>query len=376
MVNERAREPEPEPDQEASLYDQVSQEYNEERERVHYPYVVRDEEQSWEINRHAKIKYYSYPNMSNLVLPDMKVFKQEIPDRNGRHTHQGGVAIFGLEGDAETFADGEHIPWGPGDLLTLPITPGGVEHQHFNRNDPDEPATWLAIRWEPFKRNVGTERIQNETAPWWDGSHDHDHTTDPAHHDYQFRIEEVDYERWADYEPPNETNTLYEDLFVRRNRFRKKLANSRQAGNWAKVTGDEIDWEWNPQGKMKWYVHPAHADRSMYTLLFAVQKIPPGSRSGKIHRQGGIAHYVLAGDGHTIIDGDSYEWSEGDYLGIPVKLEGSTIQHFNDNPERPAKLIIAEPYVHEAVGYDLGCGMKQIEACPEFDGTISGDVFG
>jgi hypothetical protein len=153
------------------------------------------------------------------------------------------------------------------------------------------------------------------------------------------------------------------------------VAQAQKAGNWAVIKGDDLEYEINPQGKMKWYLHPSFEDRSIRSLLFYIQEIPPGSRSGKQHRQGGLVHYILKGKGHTIIDGARYkdgpkrlEWDAEDYMAIPLSPEGCQFQHFNDDPENPAKIVVTEPSHGYELGWlDLGCGFEQLENCPEYD---------
>lgn len=369
----RTREPEPEPE---SIYEQFMPYYEQVRERQDLPYVIRGDDRPWELNRQGKLKYYSTPFMDDVVLPDVPVFRHEIPDRSGRHTHQGGLALLGTRGQGTTVVDDERVEWEAGDLVTLPIKPGGVTHQHLNRNGPDEPAEWLAIYYNPHLEILGAEFTQNETSNEWDNQHhdgahgdehehDHDHGSPDAGGSSQ-RFEDFDYGDWLDYEPPNEVDTLYDDLVVRRNLFRKQMATAQEAGNWGKVAGSQLDWEWNPQGKMKWYLHPAYDDRSMKTLLYAIQEIPPGSRSGKQHRQGSVVHYVLEGSGYSIVNGERYDWSAGDYLGLPVHPKGLTVQHFNDDPENDVRFVVASPAMYHTLGYDMGCGFEQIESCPEY----------
>lgn len=113
----------------------------------------------------------------------------------------------------------------------------------------------------------------------------------------------------------------------------------------------------------------------MRSLTFYIQEIPPGSRSGKQHRQGGQVHYILSGKGHSIISGARYpdgpkrlEWESEDYMAIPLSPEGCQLQHFNDDPENPAKIVVTEPSHGFELGWlDLGCGFEQLENCPEYE---------
>jgi hypothetical protein len=64
--------------------------------------------------------------------------------------------------------DGVRYDWKKGDLILLPIKPGGVDHQHFSE-DPNEPAEWMAIRFYPFLDFLANTTKQIEARPGWPG---------------------------------------------------------------------------------------------------------------------------------------------------------------------------------------------------------------
>ncbi len=67
-------------------------------------------------------------------------------------------------GEGYSVVDGERLDWEAGDLLLLPLQPGGVEHQHFNRS-PDQPVKWIAfINLSLFDWGA-TEMVQLELHP-------------------------------------------------------------------------------------------------------------------------------------------------------------------------------------------------------------------
>ena len=92
-----------------------------------------------------------------------------IHHHSGKHRHQGGLAIFVLEGAGYTVVDGKRYDWKAGDLILLPIKPGGVSHQHFNA-DPKKPARWLALITNSYRPHLGYEIVQIEDSPDWKGS--------------------------------------------------------------------------------------------------------------------------------------------------------------------------------------------------------------
>jgi hypothetical protein len=124
--------------------------------------------------------------------------------------------------------------------------------------------------------------------------------------------------------------------------------------------------EVNRQGLMRWYLHPAIKDTVLNTLMFFEQEIPPGSRSGRIKFQGGQVIMILAGRGHTLVDGVKHAWEEGDVLNLPLRAKGIIVQHFNTDPDQPAKFVAAEPNWVDGLSVDRGCGFEQMEDAPEY----------
>ncbi len=156
----------------------------------------------------------------------------------------------------------------------------------------------------------------------------------------------------------NETNRL-ERLFEMRDQQRGVRRKGRTVAR-----GDEIPWEWNRQGKQKWYMHPDMTENCLNTLMFYVQELPPGGRSGKQKSQGGQAGVVVEGRGYTLVDGVRHDWEKHDVLNFPVRTEGIVLQHVNLDPDNVALLAFVEPNTVDSLGVDRGCGFEQIEDAP------------
>lgn len=133
------------------------------------------------------------------------------------------------------------------------------------------------------------------------------------------------------------------------------------------VRGDELPQENNPLGLLRWYMHPSIKDTVLSTLVFFEQEIPPASRSGRLQFQGGQVMFILAGKGHTTIDGVRFNWEAGDVLDLPLRRDGIVVQHFNDDPERPAKFVATEPNWFACTGVDRGSGFEILEPSPDFE---------
>ena len=142
-LREREREPEEFPDR--FSYDAMVKLAEQGKERAQRGAVlIKGKNRPWRQNRQALVKSYVMQDWSHAAQFPLQIFAQEIASQSGRHTHQGGLAIFVVDGKGYTTVDGVRHDWEKGDLILLPIKPGGVEHQHFNLK-PDGPSHWLAI---------------------------------------------------------------------------------------------------------------------------------------------------------------------------------------------------------------------------------------
>jgi hypothetical protein len=102
--------------------------------------------------------------IKDTVIQDWYVFREDLVEKTGRHRHQGGVALFVVEGSGWTELDGVRHDWEKGDLILIPLRPGGVAHQHFNAN-PGKPATLLAFVNINVLAQLGSEMVQEEDFP-------------------------------------------------------------------------------------------------------------------------------------------------------------------------------------------------------------------
>ena len=131
--------------------------------------VIKASERPFQQGRQALLRYYNSREVyTDTALKDWSVFVNDIRRHSGKHRHQGGLAIFVLEGEGYTVIDGQRIDWEAGDLILLPIKPGGCEHQHFNRH-ADKPAKWLALIYKPLHDEVASYIEQREPSPDFQG---------------------------------------------------------------------------------------------------------------------------------------------------------------------------------------------------------------
>jgi uncharacterized RmlC-like cupin family protein len=127
--------------------------------------VVKPSDREFYITRQGRLMYHLNPEIhKNTPLQDWRVFSHDLKTQSGKHRHQGGLVIYVITGKGYSVVDGEHIDWQAGDLLLLPIKPGGVEHQHFNIN-PGSECRWIAFSYMPFFDHVASEFTQTEVSP-------------------------------------------------------------------------------------------------------------------------------------------------------------------------------------------------------------------
>ncbi len=81
-----------------------------------------------------------------------------------------------------------------------------------------------------------------------------------------------------------------------------------------------------------------------------------------------IVKTILEGKGYTIIDGVRHNWEENEIILLPLKSHGVIHQHYNSDPNKPARLLVSEPNWVHVWGVDLGSGLEMLEPAPEFKG--------
>ncbi|HZD39903.1 MAG TPA: cupin domain-containing protein, partial [Terriglobales bacterium] len=269
--------------------------------------VIRGKEIPWYQNRQGRVRYYLMPPFKeDTALQTMAVFEQIVYRHSGMHRHQGGLAIYVLDGEGYTVVDGISYEWSTGDLLLLPIKPGGVAHQHFNR-DPNRPARWLALIPMAFQEYLGSELVQIEESPDWpsvERLRTHDRRSIPHSAQSSNPLGGT-----GDIQAQKQEPTLLDSLFQLRDKYRGQSRNGL-----AVIRGNNLPWERNRQGLMRWYLHPCKNDSAIRSLMLYVQELPPGGKSGRQRCPGGWVHLILDGHGAIEIDGISYDWQTGDCI--------------------------------------------------------------
>jgi hypothetical protein len=133
-----------------------------EEERI----VIKPQDQPVGQARQGYIRYYLHEAFEDCATSEWKVFAHQLTTKSGKHTHQGGLALYVRKGEGYTVVNGVKYPWKAGDLILLPIMPGGCEHQHFNTHGEDA-SEWVAFIHLPWFAMTGSEFRQREDSPDW-----------------------------------------------------------------------------------------------------------------------------------------------------------------------------------------------------------------
>lgn len=154
---------------------------------------------------------------------------------------------------------------------------------------------------------------------------------------------------------------FYNEITALRDEQRAQLVNAIVV-----VDGEDLPWELNRQGYMRWYMAPTMKDTALQTYIMYLQRIPPYSRSGKQHVPGHQLGFIWrGGPGYTVIDEVRHDWDNRDLLQIPQPPEGVVVQHFNPTDE-PIDIMFCSLNSTHSNYVDRGPGFEQIEDCPEY----------
>jgi quercetin dioxygenase-like cupin family protein len=101
------------------------------------------------------------------------------------------------------------------------------------------------------------------------------------------------------------------------------------------IKGKDLKLKWGPQ---YFNVDILTPKEKISQVLFAHYVVlAPGGKSQKHGHMNEAMFYILDGKGHEIHDGVRYDWEAGD---VVVVGNSCVHQHFNDDPNRPARAIV------------------------------------
>jgi uncharacterized RmlC-like cupin family protein len=168
-TTERVREREPEP---GTVYDRVMEKQQADLHRANTGKIVmHKDELPIEQGRQGLLRFflngYEDPDdpTAQSAIEGWDVFTHDIRSQSGMHRHQGGLVIYVVSGKGHSLVEGQRVDWETGDLLLLPVLPGGVAHQHFNDDDSKESVQWVAFIYRPLHKAVGSFVEQVSESP-------------------------------------------------------------------------------------------------------------------------------------------------------------------------------------------------------------------
>jgi gentisate 1,2-dioxygenase len=341
-----------------SVYEQTVRYYQKGIERQKTgKLLIRGDEREFQASRQGFVKFYLSPLLDDTAVSSWAVFEQLIKRQSGRHNHQGGIVIYVVEGEGATEVNGNLLEWKAGDLLLLPIMPGGCSHQHWNK-DTTKGCRWIALRDMMMAPFIANSIDQLSDTPDLRGST----TTIAGGEKYTEWKATANTEQVPLVAHPDElkTTNMFDRLVALRDVQRRRL----EEGTWM-IRGDELPWELNAHGKMQWYLHPCIAYSAVQTNIFYRQEIPVDSRSG-VQRHGGDAvFYILQGEGYTEVDGVRHAWKAGDVMTLPTFKDGVIYSHVNTGKEAVFLLGMERNLTH-TVGVDRQSGFEELQPCPEY----------
>ena len=103
------------------------------------------------------------------------------------------------------------------------------------------------------------------------------------------------------------------------------------------IKAKDIPWGSGPNHWNRDILTPDTEPFRTQTLHVHMEAEAPGNVSHKHGHQNEALFYVLEGRGHEIHDGQRYEWEAGDLV---VVHNDSVHQHFNDDKERPSRVLV------------------------------------
>ncbi len=296
--------------------------------------------------------------------------------RSQKHGHVNEAAFYILDGEGYEIHDEVRYDWKAGDVA---IVHNNCVHQHFNASDT-KPARALVLKTKPmfvfmnmlfqktvvpsldrtgarrrgFRGSRGRGRLQPSRGGLltWRGRKRPPGSTGP-----RTGVST----RTCSTTPPSGRRATH---------TRKKL-----------VRPDEMPWEMSRQGLLKHLINEA-MDTRMETVDAYMQIVPPGSKSGKHRHLAEECLYVLEGRGHDLHQDceveitDEYFWKPQDKVsrwnyeaGDVIYVPPNTIhQHFNDDPDRPLRLISCINRIFKNSGLN---DLEQIEDAPEYDPDVT-----
>ena len=240
------------------------------------------------------------------------------------HKHSPSAVRFGLKGKGNfTGVDGEDIVFGPGDMV---LTPNDTWHNHGTVGD--EQALNLSVLDFPLVETLNAIHFDHNYAEEENGvmvprkQQTARFTSDYSQRIYgygglmpRFASKE---KRGAGFSSP---------MFVYRWEMMRELLERHK------------DWDGDPHEALTAeYIDPSTGQPVFKTITFFAQMLRPGERTLPVRQTSNLLVAPFEGRGHSMVDGQRFDWKEFDTLAIPG---GSWFEHVNTSDKDPVFFFIA-----------------------------------
>lgn len=239
------------------------------------------------------------------------------------HKHSPSAIRFGLTGKGNfTGVEGEDVVFGPGDMV---LTPNDAWHNHGTVGD--EQAVNLSVLDLPLVETLGAIHF------------DHDYTEEEDGQIVQKKVQSARYPsdysaatygaggllpRWVDHE---RGGGLSSPMYVYR--WDAMMA----------IFDRFKDHDGDPhEALMVEYTDPTRGEPVFKTITFFAQMLRPGEKTQPLRQTASLLVAPFQGSGHSVIDGERFDWTEFDTLAVPG---GSWCEHHNGSDTAPAYLFVA-----------------------------------
>ena len=240
------------------------------------------------------------------------------------HKHTPNAVRFGLKGKGNfTGVDGENIVFGPGDMV---LTPNDTWHNHGTVGN--EQALNLSVLDFPLVE-----------------------TLNAVHFDHNYEEEEngkmVRKKQQSERFTPDYSQRIYGygglmPRFASKEKRGAGFSSPMFVYRWEmmrELLERHKDWDGDPyEALMAEYIDPTTGQPVFKTITFFAQMLRPGEKTMPMRQTANLLVAPFEGRGHSIVDGERFDWKEFDTLAVPG---GSWCQHVNGSDKDPVFLFVA-----------------------------------
>lgn len=239
------------------------------------------------------------------------------------HKHSPSAIRFGLTGKGNfTGVAGEDITFGPGDMV---LTPNDAWHNHGTVGG--EEAVNLSVLDLPLIETLNAIHFDHNYTEMENGVEVKKRTqTANVPNDYSQAIYGAGgmTPRWVDhYRGGGLSSPMYVYRWERMLEIFERFKD---------IEGDPYE------SLMVEYTDPTRGEPVFKTITFFAQMLRPGEKTQPLRQTASLLVAPFSGKGHSIIDGERFDWKEFDTLAVPG---GTWCEHHNDSPTEPVYFFVA-----------------------------------